>query len=326
MSVTLAQPNAAPLPDDLIASLTRAVAPVAGGAQPRDVVFRDQHSNDVAEIRYSDGRTLMVKRGRYDWVAPRFRTSRRAAELLRHHTRIRAPRPLEIPAGLHEQPVEAYWRIDLPTLQDLWPTLGCQARDAALRSWGAVLRDLHSVELHGFGPIHEGAGEYASLTDFLEADLGGRLYPAVAAVWGEGLAVLERLRSAIPAVAARAHVPARLLHNDLHMGNVLCEAASGAVACVGLLDLETAIAGPAEADLASVEVHHGPLFAQPLAGDWFAELCAGYARDLDPFVLSFFRAYHLINMGFYSALVGHAEHAADVAAAARREVGMLQPC
>jgi aminoglycoside phosphotransferase (APT) family kinase protein len=323
MPGTTCQPHAVPLSPQLIASLTRAVGTETGGAEPSDVVFHDSHSNDVMELRFDDGRTLMVKRGRYDWVAPRFRASRLASELLQEQADIVAPAPLQIPEDLAEQPLEAYWRVDLPTLQELWPSLPAAKQAAVLRSWGELVGRLHAIRVRGHGPLC-GAAERLSFADFLGADLGYRLYPALAGEWPESLGILEALRQAIPSVTERVPIDGSiLLHNDMHMGNVLCEVQSGRVRCVGLLDLETAFAGPPEADLAIMEVHHGPLFDQPIDGDWFDEVRAGYARPLDPVVMTFFRAYHLLNMGFYSVLVGHREHADRVAAEASREVELL---
>jgi aminoglycoside phosphotransferase (APT) family kinase protein len=324
MPEAIIQPHAMPLSADLIASLTSAFATQTGGAGPSDVIFHGQHSNDVAELRFDDGRTLMVKRGRYDWTAPRFRASRLAAELLNEQAGVVAPAPLPIPPDLHSQPLEAYWRVELPTLQELWPGLGQDERATVLRSWGELVARMHRVRVSGHGPLAE-MQEGVDFEVFVGADLGHRLYPAMAAQWTEGIEILERVRSTIPAVAERvADGGCILLHYDLHMGNVLCDATDEGVRCVGFIDLETAFGGPPEADLAIIEVHHGPHFSQPLEGEWFQHIEDGYGRALDPVVMAFFRSYHLLNMGFYSALVGHAEHAHVVARAASREADGLR--
>jgi nicotinate dehydrogenase subunit B len=57
--------------------------------------YRDEHSNDFAEIRVPDGRSLIVKRARYAWAAPRFATSRLASTLIRERTDCEAPEPIE---------------------------------------------------------------------------------------------------------------------------------------------------------------------------------------------------------------------------------------
>lgn len=321
--VDLVQPDAAPLSDSLIDSVLGAVTSPA--PRSREVVFRGQHSNDVVEVRLDDGRTLMVKRGRYGWAADRFATSRRAAELLTRDAGARVPTPIDLPDDLHDRPLEVYWRVDLPTLSELWPGLDAAQRRGALRSWGALLRRVHRVRFEGCGPLH-GERPTLPLGAHLEADLAHRLLPAIYAEWGEApYALVQRLLEHAPAVAARAAArPPTLVHGDLHAGNVLCEASGGEVRCVGLLDLETASAGPAEADLAGAEVLHGPLFGQPLEESWIDSVLQGYGGETDPVVRSFYRAWHLANQGFYSALVGHREHAALIHQALCGEVTRLQ--
>jgi aminoglycoside phosphotransferase (APT) family kinase protein len=324
MAATDRQPHARPLSGTLIDTVLSAVAPGGRCERPAEVRYRDQHSNDVAEVVLRDGRVLMVKRGRYDWTANRFRTSRIACRLVQARTSVVVPLPLDIPARLHDHPLEAYWRVELPTLQELWPGMRSAAQRRALRSWGELLAEIHAVELSGHGPLHEAHSGSCSLSGFLQRDLGERLLPAVQGCWSAGTELVEALLRITPAIAGRvADSRATFLHNDVHMGNVLCRVEGDDVRCVGFIDLEAAHAGPPEADLANVEVLHGPLFGQALWPGWFEHLREAYGTQLDHEVLGFYRAYHLINLGFYSALVGHAEHAADVAAAARREVDLL---
>lgn len=321
MSEILSQPHAIPIPD----SLVRALLPVAApGVQPRQVRVRylDAHSNDVAEVRVPDGRVLMVKRGRYPWSAARLSASRAAAGLL-SGAYVRVPQPLPLPDGVDARPVEAYWRIDQPTLQELWPTLPPAHRRHALRSLGRMLRRVHRVEVGRHGPL--GSGEPpASLEAHVAADLGGRLLPAVYGVWPQAAHCVERLVELVPRLAKRlAGEPAVLLHGDVHLGNVLCDTGYGGARCVGMLDLEGAAGGPAESDLAIAQVHHGPLFNAPLPDGWFRALMRGYGREPDAFALGFYRAVHLANMGFHSALIGHDVHAASVAEALAWEVDEL---
>jgi aminoglycoside phosphotransferase (APT) family kinase protein len=308
----------------LIASLVQSVVSGSRWSGESGVRYRDQHSNDVAEVAFDDGRTLMVKRGRYSWTAARFRGSRIAAELVNSHTRLVVPDPLPIPDALGDELLEAYWRVELPTLQEVWPALGGDRRTEVLRSWGELLRRLHQVELSGHGPIYDAHEGSCTLSSFLRNDLGGRLLPAVRGCWAEGTEIVESLLAIAPAIAARIpNSQATLIHNDVHMGNVLCGPDGGvAVRCVGLIDLEAAHGGPPEADLAIMVVLHGAHFEQPLNGDWFAHVVEGYAREPDPEMMSFYRTYHLVNLGFYSALVGHAEHAAQVAGAAYEELAL----
>jgi hypothetical protein len=317
-------PRATPLPDGLIEVLLHRVAAV--GSKAEDVVVRchDAHSNDVAELRFPDGRALMVKRGRYPWVAERFETSRLASKLLRERADPVVPTPLPLPDGLDERPVEVYWRIPLPTLEELWPGLSPRGREGALRSLGRLIRRVHDVRLPGYGPLRAAAGPPVPLSDHLRGDLEERLLPAVAYGWPEARRDVEGLAAAVPTLAERLEGrEATLVHNDLHLGNVLCEADGDGVRCVGLLDLEAASAAPPESDLAVAQVHHGPLFCHPLPEGWSRWLLEGYGSEPDPLALSFYRAYHLANMGYYSALVGHDVHARDVARALGEEVRAL---
>ncbi len=321
MATATVQHNPGLFPDRLILSLLEALAEETDGTRACDIRFRDQHSNDVAEIRFEDGRTLMAKRGRQPWAAARFATARRAAELLRRGTQVVAPRPLEVPSDLDERPLEVYWRIPLSTLKEVWPQIPAEERPRVMRSWGRVIQRLHEIELAGYGTLEQAACEQSSLGQFLEADLRERLLPAVRWEWPEAVGVIERLLAAVAAVEEEVgERRSTLLHNDLHMDNVLCEVEGESVRCVGVLDLEAAFAGPAEADLAHTQVLHGPLFFNGLPDPWFAHLCEGYGNPLNPVVMAFFRAYHLVNLGFYSAFTGHRDHAGDVAAAAYREV------
>lgn len=325
MNETISQPDAAPVPEALIESLVPLVAPEADCDGGPCVEWHDTHSNDLAELRFRDGRTLMVKRGRYPWAAERFETSRVAASLVRQREAAIVPEPLPLPGDLDERPVEAYWRIQLPTLQEVWPELSAPGRAAALESCGRLLRRLHEIRLRGHGPLGPARQGMLDLSAHLSAELGERLLPAIYDIWPDAAQPVEVLLAAVPAVVERrGSEPAALVHGDVHAGNVLCDARGERVECVGLLDLETASAGPPETDLAVAQVHHGPLFTQPLPDGWERPFLRGYGRALDPFVLGFYRAYHLANMGFYSALVGHREHAAAVGAALDWEVERLR--
>lgn len=312
--------DATTLSDALVRSIARAVRNGGAGSDPVEIRHTDAHSNEVASARFGDGRTLMVKRGRFEWAAERFRTSRRAAALM-HGAGIAAPRPLDLPAGLDDRPLEVYWRIELPTLEDLWPDLDRPAREDALCSLGRLVRRIHRVRLSGFGPLARAQDEDGlSLRSHLEADLGERLLPAVYGEWEEGIPLVHLLIERLPELARRARGrEPTLLHKDLHMGNVLCEVDASGVRCAGLLDLEASVAGLPESDLAMLQVMHGPLFCRPIAGPWFAHVRRGYDAPLEPWLLHFFRIYHLLNLGFYSALVGDDFHAADVAEEARRQ-------
>jgi len=314
-----------PFPEALIPSVIEALTEDIGSSHPLAVRFRNQHSNDIAEVDFDDGRTLMVKRGRHAWARQRFAAARRAADLLRDQAQVVAPTPLSLPDGLDERPLEVYWRIPLCTLRELWPVVPPEARPAVMRSWGQLVRRIHRVSLSGYGPLGESAHEALRLGAFLQADLGERLLPAVRWAWPRGVGVIERLLALTAAVEEEVgEGRSTLVHNDLHMENVLCEVAGGTVRCVGVLDLEAAFAGPPEADLAHSEVLHGPLFFNALPGAWFEHLCEGYRQPLNAAVAGFFRVFHLVNLGFYAAFIGHRGHADDVARAAYEALKPLE--
>lgn len=294
------------------------------GAATAHLVVHDAHSHDLVEIRLDDGRSLMLKRGRHPWSARGFENSRLAAALLRD-AGVVAPRHVDLPARLRAEALEAYWRIPLPTLRDVWPRLPERARAEALRSWGALLRRAHAVETPGHGAIDGAAREGHPLQWFLAHELAVRLFPATAAVWPAGLGTVEGLLEGIPEIAALiGDRRGALLHGDLHMANVVCEEDHGTVRCVGLLDLEETLCGPPEADLARAHLLHGRLFGRPLEAGWFDRLLEGYARPVDPLVLGYFRAYHLVNLGYFAALTGLDAHAAELAVAAEAELARVR--
>jgi hypothetical protein len=191
-------------------------------------------------------------------------------------------------------------------------------RADVLKSWGDLARSAHSVTFHGFGPLPDAGEPRESLSEFVHAEVEDRLRPAVAAIWPAGMQALDPLCEAVDAVASAVGdtIPS-LLHHDMHMGNVLVRREEGRYRCVGFIDLESVQAGPPEADIANATVQHDPLFAQeephPAFAEYFSE---GYGRPPDPLPLGFYETYHLINFGFYSALIGNGEHARLVAEAA----------
>lgn len=305
-------------PESLLTAAITVARTGTRDVRPVSVDTCSAHSNDRAEIRFTDGTTLVLKRARYAWAAERFAASRRACRVLRKRTGIIAPDPLDLPWPDDALPVEAYWRIDQPTLGDVWPHLAARERGWALRHWGRLAARVHGVRFTGHGSLAR--GELGSLAGWLEADLGRRLLPAVRASWPEGVPLVDTLLERSVRVASRVDREAVLVHNDLHMMNVLCERRKHCARAVGVLDLEAAFAGPAEADLAHMEVLHGPLFGRPLPAGWLEEVREGYGRELDPVVLAFFRACHLANFGYHAALCGWSRHTADVLAAAVEEV------
>lgn len=324
MQQPFAQPDAAQIPDPLIDSVLRVLRPLTGGAEVRGIKHHDGYSNDLAEIALASGRTLMVKRGRQPWSRPRFQASRLATRVLARTTDLAVPTPLPIPEGLDERPVEVYWKIALPTLDEVWPRLSASQQAAALRSWGELVRDIHRTTLPGHGPIPRCMEGAAPLSQTLAEDLGGRLYPALWAEWPTVVPLVDLLLGAIPEVTERAGETAALLHGDLHMGNVLCAVEGEGARCVGLLDWESAQGGPPEFDLARLAVSNTTLFNRPVRGEWLASVLEGYGETPDPLLLSFSRIHHYLNLGFHSVLVGHDCHAGEVARAAEAEGSRLR--
>ncbi len=280
-------------------------------------------SNHLTEVVWLSERRMVVKRARYDWDPERFRAARIASRLLTRRTGLIAPQPLDVPEEVDGRAVEAYWRIELPTLREVWPSLTRRNREGAVRSWGALLRRVHKVRLSGYGRLGEALNGSTSLAAFLEKDLGRRLTPAIAAWWPSALDQASSLRTFIRSVEERVgQGQAALLHNDPHYGNVLCSMDSRP-RCVGVLDLEAAMTGPPESDVAHAELLHGPLFGYPLANPWSEWLREGYGCALDPLVLLFYRAYHLLNLGWHAAFTGDVRHAADVELELREVVRQL---
>lgn len=287
-----------------------------------EIRLNEEHSNSLAAVRFGSGRTLIVKRARYAWMAERFDVSCEASRLL--HERqpdVLAPRYLEIPDEASGLPTLLYWWIPAPTLDDVWAELGPGARESALEECGRLLRRIHVVSLPGHGPLLRSLRGGHSLERFLREDLDHRLRPAMEGVWPRRVPSLERFGAIVStALSGREEPPPLLVHNDLFTANVLCESEGAGVHCVGALDFEDCFAGPGEADLAKTELLHGPLFGRALQGSWFERVLQGYGGEPDPVLLSLFRVYHLLNMGYHAAATGLRAHAAEVGAAIDREL------
>lgn len=311
-------------PDGNLPSLLVSACRQVTGAEVVAGHWNPGHSNDVFELSTRDGRTLVVKRARHDWAGPMFEACRTASALLRERGGIVTPEHVGLPTEEGDLPVQAYWRIPLPTLAELWPSLDEGERDDAMRSWGELIARVHDVEPAKWGPLC-GPDEGDGLERVLREDLEDRLLPAVYGTAPQGAAALEALVERIPAVARRARDRAPVLvHGDLHMANILCRRHERSVRCVGLLDLDDASGGLAEDDIAGLEVLHGPHFRQELEPRWLAPLREAYGRAMDEELVAFFRAGHLANQGFHSALVGDDEHADEVWGALDRELPGLQ--
>ena len=80
--------------DDTLAAALAAVETRWPDARPVGVTRCERHTNPRLEVRYQDGRTLVVKRGEAEWVRQRFAASRAACGLLRRRTGVVAPEPI----------------------------------------------------------------------------------------------------------------------------------------------------------------------------------------------------------------------------------------
>lgn len=296
----------------LLPHLTR-TGEIGESEEVESVRHIDGHSNDLMEIWVS-GRPLMVKRGVEDWTEPRFRGARVAARMLAE-TDIRAPRHLDVPDRIDGCSVLAWWKIPLNTVAGTWPDLQAPERHRLLRTCGRLLRRLHSVDVPGFGLLAHVVEDGESAASFLHRDLADRLRPVLEAEWPEAVPAQEALLGHVPRVASRAGPP-RLVHGDPNLSNLLLRSGDGP-RCVGVLDLEAAMGGPAEADLAYVQLVHSPLLAGTPEQGWMRSLLEGYGGRPDPVLTVFFHAYHLLNIGLHEALTGNHGHARDLAVAAR---------
>ena len=285
-----------------------------------EIVYRDMHSNDVAEVHFPDDRILHVKRARGSDGGRRCEVSRLASRLLRDRAGLVAPAHLDMDPPF-DQPVVAYWRLHESTLDEVMATWRAGRVELdTLESFGALVRRIQTVAFAGHGPL---ASPFGTLSEFLEEDVGQRLKPAVHGEWPEGAEPLERMLYVVRRWVRGVRCDPVLVHNDLHAENVLCRPLGHAHRCVGVLDLEDALAGAPEADLAKLEVLHGPLFGRPWPRPWLTAVLRGYADTLDPFRTGVFRIYHLLNLGFYAAHVGLRERAESVAQATCLELDAL---
>lgn len=304
-------------------------------AEPVEIVHYPEYTHDLLEVvldgtgpsnggRPSGGETarrLILKRGLHDWSDFRFRSARLASALLHDATDLVAPAYLDLPASVEGDPVLGYWKIPLPTLEEVWDSLGPERRRRALESWGRALRSIHRVRVDGGGPLDRVSREGIELRAFLVSDVADRLLPAVRGTWPAGEPLVGRLASAASRAAERAPEESVLLHADFHFSNVLYDPEDGR--CVGLLDLEASMAGLPEADLAYLQVVHSDLLAGAPEAAWWPRFVAGYGDEGDPWMLAFFRAWHLLNIAFYEALEGAHAYADELGEAAAEALDEL---
>lgn len=269
-------------------------------------------SNNLVRFTFEDGRKIIIKQSQYDWARPRFNSARNASKLIRRKSSVIAPKHITIPDEVVEYPTMAYWYLPYPTLKELWPQLSPSQRKQASKSLGHILRQVHQITVGEYGLLHE-ERSYESASDFMFSELHDRLKPSIAAYWPEILPMVDRL------ITIAKNLPdnennAALVHNDMHLGNIVCKIQDDKIQCIGLLDLEEATGGIWESDIASAMTLHHPLFfSSTLQGNRLEEfgqsITEGYEKEPDPKLLRFFRIYHLVNLGYFSAMNDDRHHA-----------------
>lgn len=272
-------------------------------------------SNKIVRLTFDDGQKVIIKQSQYDWATPRFHSAKRASELLRQQSLIKAPEHISIPKEVVDTPTLVYRYLPFPTLKELWPKLSFSQRKQASKNLGRMLRKMHQINVRGYGLLDE-EHSYSTVSSFMYSDLRDRLKSAIAAKWPDVLPLVNRLMDMAKNLPDK-NKEASLVHNDMHLGNILCEIEDNKIECIGLIDLEEASGGRWESDLASaITLHHPLFFSGEKNGRWLKEfgrfITEGYGQKPDQHFLRFFRAYHLINLGFFSAMNGEDEHASRV--------------
>ena len=306
-----------------VASALRVMAPSIASATVSTVTAHPTQGNGVWEVALDDGRRLMVKQAAEPGEV-RAADYARAARIARiwREADICVPELREVPEG--DAPTAAYWRLSAPTLRTLWPRLSPHVRAEVLCDWGVLLRRMHDAT-----PPAAGEALERYTTDAL-ADLSLRLRAQIGWVWPDFLPIFERLRALVPALEDRTTAAPVLLHNDLHMSNVLCRPEGRGplgptqIRCIGAIDLEDAALGLAESDLGRIAACHHPLFGRPLDGRALHRIAEGYARPLDPLLIAFFRAYHLVNVGYHRAHCGQRACLQDIAEVIDEDVRVME--
>lgn len=266
-------------------------------------------------LTFDDGRKMVIKQSQYGWAKPRFESAHNASKLIRRQSSVIAPKHITIPEEVAEYPTMAYWYLPYPTLKELWPELSVSQREQASKSLGRMLREIHKIKVPDYGLLHE-KDSYRSASDFMYSDLHDRLKPAIAAYWPEVLPMVDRLIQITKDLPDNEN-NAALVHNDMHLGNIICKVQNDKIQCIGLLDLEEATGGIWESDLASAITLHHPLFlSSKLKGSWFKDfaqyISEGYGEKPDQKLLRFFRIYHLVNLGYFSAMNEESQHARNI--------------
>lgn len=277
-------------------------------------------SNNIVRLTFDDGRKMIIKQSQYGWARPRFKSARNASRLIRRQSSVTAPKHLAVPEEVVDYPTIAYWYLPYPTLKKLWPELSVTQKQQASKSLGRLLSEIHQIKIPNYGLLNE-KNSYQSASAFMYSDLHDRLKPSIAAYWPDVLPMVDRL------IQIAQNLPdnednAALVHNDMHLGNIICKVQNDEIKCIGLLDMEEATGGIWESDLASAMTLHHPLFfSSKLKGNGFKDfgqcISEGYGKKPDQKLLRFFRIYHLINLGYFSAMNEEYQHAQHIGKKAR---------
>lgn len=301
--------DAFPFSDQLLQQIHRVIGE-GESTHIESITSLSGYSNNMVRLNLSDGRALMVKCAQYDWAGPRFQSSRRASELLQQETSVITPEHVPIDGRVENKPVLAYWYIPLTPLEDVWADLTFKKKVRGIRSLGKLLREVHRVKVDRLGSLSQKEPSFDSINSYMESDLLERLKPAVWAKWYDAVPVLDQLAQMASGLPQEDDTV--LVHNDMHLGNVLCEQNGDELKCVGLLDLEAAEGGNRVSDIASTTIMYNPLFFGKET-EWLEDfdhyLQEGYGEQVDPFLLHFFQTYHLLNLGFFSILNDDRLHA-----------------
>lgn len=272
-----------------------------------DVVEFKGHSNTIHRFQQGEDHYFILKQSDFSWAHQRFMSARQASSLLRNHTDIISPDYVSIPEGTFQKPTLVYRYLPHSTLDEVWPRLTSSQRNKAIISLGGLLRKMHQISPDRFGLLTE-KSSYSSLSSFLTAELQERLKPAMAGEWPDGIPLTNKLLKFVEGISEKKQ-PSSLVHHDLHLGNVLCKENARGMECIGFLDFEEAKSGCWESDIAkSIVLHHPMFFENGEKHKWINgfgdRLIEGYERDPDPLLLNFFKIYHLLNLGLFSAMNG----------------------
>lgn len=202
--------------------------------------------------------------------------------------------PTRSGAAMHFDETGAAWRAArfVEGSRPLGPDATIDELRGAARAFAELTRDLDDLpppELSETIPrFHDFSFRRAGLTSAVATDRAGRACEA-GALLADTERLSERLERALTTAGADA-LPARVVHNDAKLDNVLVDSTTGAVACI--VDLDTVMAGTVlsdfgeltrtaattrpedEPDVTKIELDH----------ERFAALAHGYLAGAAPFL------------------------------------------